>query len=218
MSFAVLKQKWLWIMEQRFFLQVLLVINLLGSIYGFYWYKNQLLWTEPKYLNIFVPDSPTASTFFCFVLLSYLCHRRSPLLEAFASITLVKYGIWAVVMIIWGGMLDTRPFMEALTWQHWMLIGSHLGMALQAVLYAPFYTYRVREILLVGGWTLLNDALDYGLDIHPWLAPPLEPYDHLVGYFTLLLSLTTLLFFATLSMLNSSHRKWNYHLWFSAGK
>ena len=121
-------------------------------------------------------------------------------------------------MIVWGGILDPRPFMEALNWQHWMLIGSHLGMALQAVLYAPFYTYQTREILIVGGWTLLNDALDYGLDIHPWLAPSLEPYDHLVGYFTLLLSMTTLLVFASMSMLKSSYRKWEYRLWFSAGK
>ena len=51
----------------------------------------------------------------------------------------------------WGGMLDSRPFMEALTWQHWMLIGSHLGMALQAVLYAPFYIYR-SGIILIARW------------------------------------------------------------------
>ncbi|WP_220184104.1 DUF1405 domain-containing protein [Thermoactinomyces mirandus] len=212
------RMKWFWLMGQRSFLAVLFVINLLGTFYGFYWYKNQLNWTEPKYLNIFVPDSPTASAFFCLVLLCYLFYRRSPLLEAFASITLFKYGIWAVIMIVWGGWLDSRPFFESLTWQHWMLIGSHLAMALQALLYAPYYTYRWREIMIVGGWMLLNDALDYLLDIHPWLAPSLEPFDHIVGYFTLLLSLSTLLLFAIFSMLPCPYRRWEYQTWFWAGK
>ncbi|MFC7442107.1 DUF1405 domain-containing protein [Laceyella putida] len=199
------------LLMRRWVLWTLFIVNFLGSIYGFYWYKNQLAFTEPKVLNIFVPDSPTASTFFTLVLLLYLLARRSPLLEAFASITLFKYGIWAVVMIFWGAYLDVRPMMEALTWQHWMLVFSHLGMALQAILYAPFYTYGRREILFVGGWTLLNDALDYsGLDIHPWLALSLEPYDHLVGIFTVILSATTLLLFSIFAMLPSLWRKWHF--------
>lgn len=199
------------------FLWTLLFINFLGTIYGFYWYKNQLAVTDPK-LIIFVPDSPTASGFFTLVLLSYLFSRRSPLLEAFASITLFKYGIWAVVMIIWGAVLDPRSFFDALSWQHWMLIFSHLGMAAQAVLYSPFYTYQHREILIVAAWTLFNDALDYGLDIHPWLAESLEPYDHLVGGFTLILSFTTVILFAIFSLMESRNRKWELPLLFGAGK
>jgi len=201
----------------RWFLASMFTVNFLGSIYGFYWYKNQLAVTDAKWL-IFVPDSPTASAFFTGVLLLYLVRRRSPLLEALASVTLFKYGIWAVVMIVWGGLLDPRPFLEALDWQQWMLIFSHLGMAAQALLYAPFYTYRHRELFVVALWTLLNDALDYGVDIHPWLAASLEPFDHLVGMFTAILSLTTLLIFASLSVLNSPERKWEFALWPKTGK
>nr|WP_220186033.1 DUF1405 domain-containing protein [Paenactinomyces guangxiensis] len=204
-------------MDRRWFLWVLFAINFLGSIYGFYWYKNQLSVTDPE-LIIFVPDSPTASAFFTLLLLLYLFSRRSPLLEAFASITLFKYGIWAVVMIIWGALLDPGPFLDVLAWEHWMLIFSHLGMAAQAVLYSPFYTYQNREILIVAAWTLLNDVLDYGLDIHPWLAPTLEPYDHIVGIFTLILSFTTIMLFAILAMRKTSKRKWAYSLLFEAGK
>jgi uncharacterized membrane protein YpjA len=188
---------WSWIatfFQQRTILWSLLVINFLGSIYGFYWYKNQLAVTPPQWL-IFVPDSPTASAFFTVVLLLYLMGRKSPLLEAFAAITLFKYGIWAVMMIIWGAMTEPVSFFEALTWQHWMLMGSHLGMALEAFLFVPFYTYKIREILIVSAWTLLNDALDYGVDIHPWLAPGLEPIDHIVGIFTVSLSMVSILLF-----------------------
>ncbi|MGA9175022.1 MAG: DUF1405 domain-containing protein [Thermoactinomyces sp.] len=206
------------LLERRWVLWSLFIINLLGTIYGFYWYKNQLLDTTPKILDVFVPDSPMASAFFTLVLFAYLCSRRSPLLEAVASITLFKYGIWAVVMIIWGGILDPRPFFEAVTWQQWMLVFSHLGMALEAVLYAPFFTYGKWEIQIAAAWTLLNDLMDYGLDLHPWLTAYLEAYDHLVGLFTLILSLTSIFLFSILSMLGSSQRRKNFPLWFSAGK
>jgi uncharacterized membrane protein YpjA len=178
----------------------LFIINFAGSIYGFYWYADQLAITNWYWL-IFVPDSPMASAFFTFVLGMYLLNKKKPLLEAFAAITLFKYGIWAVAMIVWGGMLDWRPFMEALTWQHWMLICSHLGMALQAVIYAPWYAFGWREISIVAAWTLLNDALDYTMEIHPWVAAELEPYHWQLAGFTVLLSGVSLLLFATLMLL-----------------
>lgn len=195
------------------FLWMLFWVNLLGSIYGFYWYKHQLLVTDWYFLP-FVPDSPTASMFFTLVLGLWLLHQRSPLLEAFAAITLFKYGIWAVIMIIWGGLLDQQPFLDALNWQHWMLIASHLGMALQAVLYFPFYTFRSREVWLVGGWTLLNDVLDYGFDIHPWVAPPLESYSLQLAIFTILLSGVSLFIFLILSIIPTKSRLSDFPLFF----
>ncbi|MFP3472625.1 DUF1405 domain-containing protein, partial [Micrococcus sp. SIMBA_144] len=64
---------------------------------GYYWYGWQLADTEPIFL-LFVPDSPTASLFFCFVLLAFLFKKNWPLMEGLAAVTLFKYGIWAVVM------------------------------------------------------------------------------------------------------------------------
>jgi uncharacterized membrane protein YpjA len=175
--------------KQRWFLWTLFGINFIGTIYGYIWYANQMEQTDWQWL-IFVPDSPTASLFFTGVLLLFLLQKKSPLLEAFAAITLFKYGIWAVVMILWGAMF------QPLVWEQYMLIVSHLGMAIQALLYAPLFSFRYRELVIVSIWTLLNDALDYGIDIHPWLTIELEAYDHLVGWFTLLLSLTTIFLFA----------------------
>ncbi|WP_245739855.1 DUF1405 domain-containing protein [Thermoflavimicrobium dichotomicum] len=192
------------ILNQRWCLWALFIVNLLGSIYGFYWYKNQLAVT-PTHFLIFVPDSPTASSAFTIVLLLYLLNRKSPLMEAFAAITLFKYGIWAVVMIVWGGILDQQPFLQALTWQHWMLVFSHLGMAAQALLYAPVYSYQLKEIGIVAGWTLLNDAMDYSFDIHPWLHPELELYQPYVAIFTVCLSLVSIFLVASLQKMQGKY-------------
>lgn len=199
---------WRWFQSQlmkRWFLQALFWVNLLGTIYGYYWYKNQLELTPPTYW-IFVPDSPTASAAFTLVLLLYLQKRRSPIIEAFAAITLIKYGIWAVVMIFWGGFLEPVPFLESIRPEQWMLVFSHLGMALQAVLYAKYFTFGWKEITIISLWTLLNDAIDYGVDMHPWVGYYLEPYDHLVGYFTVFLSIFTILVVSLLSSQKSKHR------------
>jgi uncharacterized membrane protein YpjA len=181
--------------NKRWFLWILFVINFLGTLYGYYWYGNQIQQTDWKLL-MFVPDSPTASLFFTGVLLLYILKKKSKLLEAFATITLFKYGIWAVVMILWGAALDPNGFVTSLTWEHYMLMFSHLGMALQSILYAPIFHFGYRELVVVSIWTLLNDTLDYGLDIHPWLTSELEVYDHVVGWFTLLLSFVTIFLFS----------------------
>lgn len=194
---------------ERWFLILLFVINLLGTIYGYYWYKEQLSITPWQYI-LFVPDSPTASLFFTVVLYLYLVKRRSPLIEALACITLFKYGIWAVVMIFWGAAVAPVPWMDSLTWEHWMLVGSHLGMAFQGILYFPYYTFQKRDILITATWTLTNDLLDYQFDLHPWVALELERYIPFVAIFTVILSLTSIFLASILAMIQSNHRLWEY--------
>lgn len=205
------------LLDQPFFLRILFAVNLVGSLYGFYWYKNQLI-DVGSWLNIFVPDSPTASAAFTVVLLLFLFRRRSPLLEAFAGVTLVKYGIWAVVMIVWGGIRSSQPFLEALHWTDWMLMTSHLGMAAQAVLYTRFFTYDWRHLIAVGAWTLLNDWVDYNLNLHPWLPVSMMGTEHAVEVFTVTLSLVCLLLFTQLSLLRKNEGKWEYPMWYDFSK
>ncbi len=56
-------------------------------------------------------------------------------MEALAIITLFKYGVWAVIMNLLTGMTSQA----ILPWQGYMLIASHLGMAIQGILYSPFF-------------------------------------------------------------------------------
>lgn len=162
-----------------FSLIALFIINFLGTIYGYYWYGNQLVYTVNEmnpWLVLFVPDSPTASLFFTMTLFFLIfdlrqkgrsLNRISPLrswIEAFAVITSIKYGIWAVIMIF-AGAAQGNP----LNWQDWMLVASHLGMAAEVSLFSPFLRYGFGAVAVVAAWTCLNDVVDYYFGVFPWL-------------------------------------------------
>lgn len=60
--------------RKPYVLILLLLVNVPGTIYGYVWYWNQLKAT-PWYFTPFVPDSPTASLFFVFVLVAFLLKK-----------------------------------------------------------------------------------------------------------------------------------------------
>ena len=163
-------------------LWLVLIINVLGTIYGYIWYGYQLAETPAIFL-IFVPDSPTASLFFCFVLVGFILKKNFKLFEALAIITLVKYGIWAVVMNI-------LTLMETgyLPIEGYMLIVSHGAMAVQGILYSPYYRFKLRHLVAAGIWTLHNDVIDYVFKMMPWYGS-LMKYLPQIGYFTFWLSI-----------------------------
>lgn len=164
------------------FMWLLFVVNLLGTIYGYYWYKGQLSITEPIYY-IFVPDSPTASLFFTIALLGWLLGKNWRLIEALALVTLVKYGLWAVVMNLLTIGVD-GPIGPV----GWMLVISHFGMAVQAILYFPWYRFGWISLSIAAIWTLHNDVIDYVFGQMPIYRSLLE-FSSQIGYFTFWLSI-----------------------------
>ncbi|SFK00107.1 Uncharacterized membrane protein YpjA [Halobacillus dabanensis] len=171
-----------YILLNRTFLILLFLINLLGTIYGYIWYEPQLSITDPIFL-IFVPDSPTASLFFTIFLGFYLFGKNVPYIEALAIITLLKYGIWAVVM-------NALTLLEygSLPWTGYMLVISHGAMAVQGLLYAPFYRIRLKHVMVAGVWTLHNDVIDYVFNQMP-VYPAIMDHLEAIGYFTFWLSI-----------------------------
>lgn len=170
------------LLSHKSFLWILFIINLLGTVYGFYWYKWQMVVTEPKFW-IFVPDSPTASLFFTLAIVGWLINRHFKLIEALALITLVKYGLWAVVMNLLT-LVETGSIGPV----GWMLVISHFAMAVQAVLYIPFYKFGFGHIVLASIWTLHNDVIDYVFGQMP-IYSNLMVYMNQIGYFTFWLSI-----------------------------
>nr|WP_244226751.1 DUF1405 domain-containing protein [Paenibacillus protaetiae] len=168
----------------RGFLWLLLLVNLGGTIYGYIWYGNQLEFTleeNPLWQLVFVPDSPTASLFFTLSLiyLLYPSAAVSPLalairklIEGLAIVCSVKYGVWAVSMIVAGAWQGAE-----VEWQQYMLCVSHLAMAIEVLLYARFMKAGAYAVTIGTAWLFINDTVDYTYGVFPWLAEQL--YDDL---------------------------------------
>ncbi|WP_335869703.1 DUF1405 domain-containing protein [Bacillus sp. 2205SS5-2] len=173
------------ILGDKRFIGLLLLINIFGTAYGYIWYMPQLEITSAYFIP-FVPDSPTASLFFCLALFAFLFGKNWGVIEALAIVTLFKYGVWAVVM-----NLLTLNVTGYLPWQGYMLIVSHGAMAIQGLLYAPFYRIKGWHLLLAAIWTLHNDIIDYVYMQYP-IYSSLHLYISEIGYFTFWLSLVSI--------------------------
>lgn len=145
------------------FLKTLLCVNFLGSLYGYYWYHEQLAAT-PWIWWIFTPDSPLSTTLFALALAMAWAGKENPLLRLVAATSVIKYGVWACVVIAdyWLGGNGVAP-VEA------MLFLSHLGMAAEGYIFLRHWSVTWRQALAAGGWLGLNDYVDYVGGWHPYL-------------------------------------------------
>ena len=171
-------------LRNRSFLWFLFIVNIAGTTYGYIWYGYQLAQTKTQFL-VFVPDSPTASLFFVVVLLAFLLKRNWGLVEAFAIVTLFKYGVWAIVMNLLLLIVQGQ-----LHWTGYMLMVSHGAMAVQGLLYAPFYRIKVWHLIIVAVWTLHDVIIDYVFGQMPSYGI-LDNFYQPIGYFTFWLSIAS---------------------------
>lgn len=148
---------WQYTLYQRSWLMMLLICNILGMIYGYIWYGEQLSHT-PWQFKIFVPDSPTAILFLVISISLILIQKQNSIIDALAFVTLFKYGIWAVIMnilfIIEQGDITVNGL---------VLMFSHSIMAVQAI-YIYFYPRFKRSMIGISvamTWVFLNDYIDY---------------------------------------------------------
>lgn len=186
------------LMDKRF-LYLLFIINFFGTVYGYIWYESQLRSTPTIFLP-FVPDSPTASLFFVIVLFGFLINRHFKYFEALAMLTLFKYGVWAVVMNILTFMQGVPVTETAI-----MLIVSHGAMAIQALIYSPFYKIETRHLVFAAIWTLHNDVIDYVFGMMPRYFT-LSQHMNEIGYFTFWLSLLSIYLVYRFGMKRSTNK------------
>jgi len=148
----------------------LLVINFLGSLYGFYWYWPQL--SQTPYTRWFiVPDSPGATFLLSIWLVLMLagCDWRASgmqILGALAFVSNMKYGLWTAIVLPQAGVKYGWEF------QFVHLTLSHLGMWVQGLLFARHYRPAAPAAGLALAWMLVQDLVDYNL----WMTHPTLPY------------------------------------------
>jgi len=187
------------LLMNRGFLWLLFLINLGGTIYGYMWYEYQLKWTIenfPLWLLPFVPDSPTSSLFFTISVLFFL-FPPSPnskpmkwfrgIIDALGVVCSIKYGVWATAIIIAGALQGGE-----LNWQSYMLMTSHLAMAVEVLLYVRFMKVFKAAFVIAAGWLLLNDTLDYSYGIYPFLPAELKNQVSIVCWSTVALSICSI--------------------------
>ena len=146
---------WQYTLYQRSWLMMLLICNILGMIYGYIWYGEQLSHT-PWQFKIFVPDSPTAILFLVISISLILIQKQNSIIDALAFVTLFKYGIWAVIMnilfIIEQGDITVNGL---------VLMFSHSIMAVQAIYFYPRFKRSMIGISVAMTWVFFNDYIDY---------------------------------------------------------
>lgn len=154
--------------HERKYWWMLLVVNFVGSLYGFWWYRYQLQAT-PRWQWPLVPDSP-GSTFLLMIWLALLLAGvdwRRPgmqLLSAVAFVSNMKYGLWTAVV------LPEAGFKYGWEPEFVYLSLSHLGMWLEAIIFAHHYPPRLLPSLVALVYMWLQDLIDYHiLMIHPTL-------------------------------------------------
>jgi uncharacterized membrane protein YpjA len=156
--------------HQRRWWWVLLVVNFFGSLYGFWWYRDQLLRT-PLWQWPVVPDSPGSTFLLCLWLglrLGGVDWRKPGMqwLGAFAFISNMKYGLWTAVVLPQAGFKFGWEF----DFVHLSL--SHAGMWLQAMIFARHFRPGLWPATGALLYMWLQDWIDYWL----WMTHPALPY------------------------------------------
>lgn len=142
---------------------ILIGTNILGSIYGYYWYHRQLGET-PVYFWPFVPDSPLSTTLLVISLILIFYGRKNPALHILACASVIKYGAWAMFVIAHYWSISGVTSAEEV-----MLFVSHLGMLAEGLLFLRVVAVTGYQMIPAMLWLVTNDVLDYKLGIHPYL-------------------------------------------------
>ena len=183
---------WQLIIYNKGMLYFLLVCNLLGTIYGYIWYGSQISITQWQFIP-FVPDSPTASLFLCIAIAGLIIGKNLPIIEALAFVSLIKYGVWAVIMNI---ILFIQYDMITIT--GCMLILSHGIMSIEAFIFYPRFKVTIVAFFIAMVWVFHNDIIDYVFMQYPYydfLASHVES----IAYLAFWLSIMPLVLYLSLT-------------------
>lgn len=171
------------------------IVNLLGTMFGFWYYAGRPLNAVPPLLEgqlgatplaayPLIPDSPVATMFIGLSLVAWRLDWEAEWLHVLAFFGCIKLGLWTpYVQLVINGPAGVP------LWLYWFLIVSHLAMAAEAFLIHRYAKFSVSAVAVAAGWFVLNDVVDYFVPVlegphHTWLrAEPVVAagrFDHAV--------------------------------------
>lgn len=170
------------IVENTPLLVAIILINVAGTLIGFYYYWDQLLAASPV-LWIFIPDCPLYTMLAAVVLAVYVTTKRgSDLINFIAAVGLAKYATWTVVIVL--GFSSFYFSIDANLYT--LLVLLHVAMATEFILPLLLIRQLKRNFVAIALiWFFLNDVVDYCFGTHP----PVPTYGiSMIAAFTFLLT------------------------------
>lgn len=155
-------------MRKRF-LSLILLANLSGSAFGFYYYKGLLL-SSSLWQWVFIPDSPASTILFSLALALVLLNRKNDWLSYASSVYVAKYGLWTLLVILYYSEYFLAPGRRLFYFTMFVL---HAGMIAQPLVVTPTIKKSRLHLLLIP-WFLLNDYMDYAVGTHPLFGYPFD--------------------------------------------
>ena len=137
------------------FVWLVIVVNLAGTAFGFYYYAAQFAAT-PVVVWPFVPDSPMGTLFIALALGLWALGRPNEYANAFALFGCIKLGAWTPYVLL--------AFFPA--WDVWwpmynFLFWSHCAMVVQAFVLHRIAEFPVRAVAAATLWYTVDLTVDY---------------------------------------------------------
>lgn len=154
----------------RAILAAVLLINLMGTAFGYYYYQG-LLESSPLWQWVFIPDSPNSTIIFSLAIALILLNRASNVLSALGCVYVMKYGLWTMFVILYFPDYFLTP--ERADY-YWLMFWLHFGMVLEPVVILHTLRRNMRTLLAPLVILLINDYLDYAVGTSPLYSFPLK--------------------------------------------
>ena len=193
-----------WIYRDHRILSIIIAINIVGSLFGLYYYWDQLMMT-PWYYWIFVPDCPLYTFLMIFALIFLVLGKRYDTFNAVTAVGLSMYGTWTMFVLLYFNEIYFAPQNALMSMG---LFVSHGGMAIESVLLLP-YLKRTKLVpwIIAGAWFLVQTLFDYfvpfmynGLTMRLHPLAILEYYAQGEAGFEIITSKLNMVMYATFAM------------------
>jgi uncharacterized membrane protein YpjA len=152
--------------NRRNLIRFLIIVNLAGTAYGFFYYRYQLM-DSNLVLWPLITDCPNASFLFALAALMIYFGRKRDNLSFFASANMVKYGIWTMAILLYHRDFFFAP-------ERYLLYSgifiTHFFLVLEAIpLRNSISSIKRSGVAATLLWLLANDFFDYVLETHPYI-------------------------------------------------
>ncbi len=147
----------------RLLILIVMLINLLGTFFGFLYY-GYMFEIFPKKLWVFIPDSPGSTLLFAAALGFILIGKKKDMLSFLASVSVMKYGFWSMFTILFFPDYFLSPSNRVF---YYVMFFLHFGMLIEPILVVHTIDFKKRYLIISAFWFLLNDYFDYVVGVNP---------------------------------------------------